>query len=140
MSNSKYRMLKLVLSGCIKIWVGSVTVAVVWWLKSWDVRFEVQFPKTFYTVHHHPAVMMDPVSNLWLLWLDQFYKEFAGRAGSHGWHVQSANIHILLQQPSALISKTLDPTVVFRISKNVEDSRSYKITEIPSFHSTAGNT
>ena len=76
--------------------------------------------------------MKDPVSNLWLLWLDQFYKEFAGRAGSHGWHVQSVNMHMLLEQPNVLISQSLDSTVVFRISMNVEDKR-YKINEIPSF-------
>jgi len=46
--------------------------------------------------------------------------------------VQSVNIHLLLEQPNVLISKTLESTVVFRISMNVED-KSYKINEIPSF-------
>jgi len=46
--------------------------------------------------------------------------------------VQSVNIHILLEQHNVLISKTLESSVEFRISMNVED-RSYKINEIPSF-------
>ena len=46
--------------------------------------------------------------------------------------MQSVNIHLLLEQPNVLISKTLESTVVFRISMNVED-KSYKINEIPSF-------
>lgn len=75
--------------------------------------------------------MKDPVSNLWLSWLDQFYKEFAGIAESHGWHEQSVNIHVLLQQPSALTSKTPDSTVVLRILMNVEEKGNDKIIEIP---------
>lgn len=46
--------------------------------------------------------------------------------------MQSVNMHMLLEQPNVLISQSLDSTVVFRISMNVEDKR-YKINEIPSF-------